>query len=515
MNPEDDRDWERQLAELPLGTGGFSVKTMKKVKERIAMRHRKPKRWVAVSAAALALAAALTVWSVRGGAGEWLNGRLSPEPSPSAADAAQEIRLKVQYWDSESFMQNIGRPFLIRNPSYRFETAYLQSWRSVGDYIRWVRQERPDVLQIPLAYVDDLARAGLLLPLDDRIARDGYDLGGLYEPVVRILREAGAGKLYGLAPHFNTYALFYNRTLFEQNGVPLPQDGMTWDDVLRTAARFGGRSADGKPVYGLSFGGAYYGQSATPFTGIEAIGATQGLQLLDAAGKRATAGTAAWRGIWEKVLPGYKDGWIANESRPPIQGSVLMTDLYKTDPFLTGRTAMTVRSGSYLGDILQAADKIGFRDEWGVVSQPVDPAAPDRAARFDVEEIYAINAMSPNAEAAWKLLKYIMSAEQAQREERYIPYRQMHTRQSGWPEDYRSKATVFYRLSPDPAAVVGEAEREDLPGYRGKLSAIEEAGGKLSASAAAGELPLDRALAELQRQAEAAVETGASAGVNP
>lgn len=272
-------DWERELSEMPLGFGGFSTQTMKKVKERIAvMERRKSRRQLAV---ALAVLASLTVLGVvfRDRWTGWLSPR--PESDPAWLQAAEEmVTLRVDFYDGPSFYTQYGDAFVIRHPSVGFETVASDAGpnrvTTPEEYARWVRENRIDLLRMPISYIDDLSRAGLLLPLDSLVERDHFDLGALYEPVVRAIREAGAGTLYGLAPMFSAYALYYNKSLFERHGVPLPADGMTWDDVLRTAARFAGLAADGQPVYGLSFGEGW--RPSTANRALEA-GLHQGLQI--------------------------------------------------------------------------------------------------------------------------------------------------------------------------------------------------------------------------------------------
>jgi len=70
---------------------------------------------------------------------------------------------------------------------------------------------------------------------------------------LKMLRERGVGgKLYGLAPTFNSKALFYNVDLFGEYGIDPPTDSMSWEEVLNLARRF---PKDGDPetkAYGLT-----------------------------------------------------------------------------------------------------------------------------------------------------------------------------------------------------------------------------------------------------------------------
>jgi ABC-type glycerol-3-phosphate transport system substrate-binding protein len=61
------------------------------------------------------------------------------------------------------------------------------------------------------------------------------------------------GHIWGLPVEAGTYVIFYNRAMFEQAGVPLPQAGWTWNDLLDRAKRLT-RDVAGTPVVGYGQG---------------------------------------------------------------------------------------------------------------------------------------------------------------------------------------------------------------------------------------------------------------------
>lgn len=58
------------------------------------------------------------------------------------------------------------------------------------------------------------------------------------------------GKPYGLPLFAQTLVTYYNIDLFNQYGVPLPKDGMTWDEAIEIGRRMT-RSEQGKQMIGL------------------------------------------------------------------------------------------------------------------------------------------------------------------------------------------------------------------------------------------------------------------------
>ncbi|MDG0794444.1 extracellular solute-binding protein [Cohnella ginsengisoli] len=95
-------------------------------------------------------------------------------------------------------------------------------------------------MQVPLAYLPELSAAGLLKPLDAWMKRDKVSDDSWQSAVKQTLREAGGGQLYGYAPEFTGHALYYNRKLFREYGIPEPTEGMTWEEVMNLAIKFDG-----------------------------------------------------------------------------------------------------------------------------------------------------------------------------------------------------------------------------------------------------------------------------------
>ncbi|MFS0726851.1 ABC transporter substrate-binding protein [Paenibacillus sp. 1P07SE] len=183
-----------------------------------------------------------------------LNELLFGNPVPTIAAVIEEdhlaeegeLALRVQASQYNNFMTTFGKPFIIRHPSVRIELVTEPSQiQTLEEFRLWVEQEQPDIYSIPLPYYAALAAEGELQPLDAWIKRDGLDMEAFHEPVIRLLRETGGGQIYGLTPEFAANGIYINKALFEQHGVPLPTDGMTWEELLHTAARFNGTGVTG------------------------------------------------------------------------------------------------------------------------------------------------------------------------------------------------------------------------------------------------------------------------------
>ena len=96
----------------------------------------------------------------------------------------------------------------------------------------------PDVFWTTLAYFDYYADGGALLPLDDQIEEAGLDMSNYIPAIDRGLQVRRHRRT--ACPRTSTrFGLFYNKTLFDDAGVELPDDSWTWEDVDR-----GGPGAD-------------------------------------------------------------------------------------------------------------------------------------------------------------------------------------------------------------------------------------------------------------------------------
>lgn len=86
----------------------------------------------------------------------------------------------------------------------------------------------PDLLMLDNPDLQQIAQTGALTPLDQY----GIDAGGFADGI----RSAGTygGKVYGLAPAVSTVALFYNKDMLAEAGVPVPK---TWEDLKQAAAK--------------------------------------------------------------------------------------------------------------------------------------------------------------------------------------------------------------------------------------------------------------------------------------
>lgn len=368
-----------------------------------------------------------------------LAGCTSPSPQggskQTALDPDVPVTLKVAYLNEQIFYQSYGNVFNAKYPNVQFEIIPTMEIGHSGDPVQamldLMNEHQPDIVVLTTQQYEVLAAEGRLSELDAIIQQTGFDLENMVEGVVELLRDAGGGKLYGLSPTFNTNALYYNKDLFAQYGVPEPTDFMTWEEVLQLAARFPTEGDDDSRIYGFS--SSLFVQDA--FELIRDIASAKGLQYLNADATELTMNEPEWKEIFREVVEGYRAKTIYKPKLPEQQsGGGFM---FSSDSMLfnQGRAAMmvdnsttmnmmggggfsisAVSAGSESSVDSSAESSPPARNEpinWGVVTAPVDAATPDRTSTYTVSQVFAINADSPQSEQAWAFIQYVHSNEAA------------------------------------------------------------------------------------------------------
>lgn len=244
----------------------------------------------------------------------------------------------------------------------------------------------PDLLQIGDDAVPRFVDAGAFIPLDDYITNGEHPLDtSIYLPGVL---EPGRwnGKQYLLPKDFSPLAVYYNKKLFDEAGVPYPQDGWTWQEFLDTAKQLTKTDAAGKVTqWGVQLPGPWT-------TGFEYWVSAAGGKLISEDGSTFT---------------GYMDS-------PEVQEAVqFYADLYNKEKvaplpadmnsfgggnteFENGTAAMRI-----FGRWPQAGLRQNPNIDLGVVGMPVG----EQRANVLFWGGFGISALSQDKEATWRFLR--------------------------------------------------------------------------------------------------------------
>ncbi|MEE4543129.1 extracellular solute-binding protein [Streptomyces sp. V4-01] len=92
----------------------------------------------------------------------------------------------------------------------------------------------PDLVYEDTATINSDVAGGYLRPLDPYLS-SWADWSQYAAPSKAAMKYAEDGKTYGVPDNTDTRGIWYNKTVFQQAGIPVPWQPKTWDDVLAAA----------------------------------------------------------------------------------------------------------------------------------------------------------------------------------------------------------------------------------------------------------------------------------------
>ena len=243
----------------------------------------------------------------------------------------------------------------------------------------------PDLLYInEWCYV--FANKGVLEPLDGFIEAEGFDTSVYPESLLEPLRYED--KLYCLPQEISPYVIYYNKTMFEENNVPLPTDDWTQEEFYAAAKAL---TNPEKKVYGfrqpgnwadqvlnwLTRAGVDFDISGTEQKGLETPEALDCLNFL------------YQMVVEDKVSPNPAD----------------LTAMGKASDTMFQNQQVAMHSAGLWMLPQYKADPMDF--EWDVVRCPMWKNQRVKAGVLN----FGISSDSKNKEAAWDLLKFMCGPE--------------------------------------------------------------------------------------------------------
>jgi ABC-type glycerol-3-phosphate transport system substrate-binding protein len=99
-------------------------------------------------------------------------------------------------------------------------------------------------------FLNMLVRAGVVMDLTEEFAARGIDPKRNWPALMPYVELDGS--YYGLPDNTATPAIFYNKGIFDEEGIAYPQSGWTWEEMVALAERLTKRDKWGRPIrFGL------------------------------------------------------------------------------------------------------------------------------------------------------------------------------------------------------------------------------------------------------------------------
>lgn len=248
-----------------------------------------------------------------------------------------------------------------------------------------------DMVMIAGDFGGEYFKEGIFEPLDSYIERDGLQdawVDGVLDGL------SYNGSVYAAPNTFNAGFIFYNKTMFEENNVPLPTKEWTEADFLAAAqALTKGEGSD--KVWGIDLSSWWTYEL--------------GRNLYD--------GYQAWD--WET-------GTMTADTDVYKEGLQFLTDIYqkyKVSPtptmaadvggtFQTGKFAMTIGAA---WDMKSFNESIGDSFEWDIVTFPYNEKYGQWRSPLWTTAI-GISAETPYKDECWEYIKFMSASEEVQGE---------------------------------------------------------------------------------------------------
>jgi multiple sugar transport system substrate-binding protein len=214
----------------------------------------------------------------------------------------------------------------------------------------------PDVINVGDDYVRFFVDKGMYTPLDEIKRNTAFDasdfLPGLLEP------GQVNGRQYFLPMNYSTLALYYNKKLFDEAGVPYPTENWKWNDLLSAARKLTlDSNKDGIPEqWGIQM-------NANWENGFEFWVASAGGRLISEDGKKVVGYMDSPEAI--RALKFYADLYHKYRVAPPPVD--LQAWAGGNREFEDGTAAMVI-----FGRWTQSAYLMNPKIDFGITSPPMD-----------------------------------------------------------------------------------------------------------------------------------------------
>lgn len=152
---------------------------------------------------------------------------------------AEPVELTFGVWgDPEELkiLQELADSFHEENPNVTI-TVNVSDWDTYWDKLQTTLAagNPPDIFAMDAPLYPDYQSRDVLLNLQSYIDRDNFDLSGYYDTSLTCYETADG--YYGLPRDIQPSVMYYNKDMFDEAGVPYPDESWTWDDMIEAGKK--------------------------------------------------------------------------------------------------------------------------------------------------------------------------------------------------------------------------------------------------------------------------------------
>lgn len=301
--------------------------------------------------------------------------------------ASKPIVINYYDWDvpNQSFIDDFNR----EHPNIQVVVNIIPANAERTTKLDILAMSGGDMDVMPIADGDQFLRFenGMLAPLDDFITKDKFDMNASFGKYAE-WGIGSDGKYYGIPFRATQTMVWYNKTMFDQAGVPYPSDDWTYDEYIETSRKMAAWGKD-KGIYG-TYTHIYANEWAT---------------VAGQVGKWFTSDNQPniRDAAWIRALQIRK--MLDDEGTQMSFGQIKAVKAVINSTFLGGKTAM-ITAGSWLTRDMKNKEKFPFNFEVGVAYMPrFDESVTGKRSNFSCS-ILGIPAKSEHKAEAWEFIKY-------------------------------------------------------------------------------------------------------------
>lgn len=312
-------------------------------------------------------------------------------------DTAEQVTLKWAIWDKEStaYWQALADEYEATHQNVTIDMVDLGS----QDYMTVLATELSgsgsdfDVVTIKdVPGYATLVQKKAILPLDDYIKADGIDLTKYADVTDQVTVD---GSLYELPFRNDFWVLFYNKDIFDAEGVAYPTNDMTFEEYDALARKLT-KTDFGNQVYGAHY---HTWRSAVQLFGV-----------LDGKHTILDGEYGFFKDYYDMVLNQEKDGVCRKYTDLKTEG------LHYSAAFSGGDVAM-MNMGSWFIATLISNLKSGEYDSslcgnWGIVKYPHAEGVEPGSTLGTITGL-AVTTATDTPDAAWEFVKWVSGEEGA------------------------------------------------------------------------------------------------------
>ncbi|MEN3043179.1 MAG: ABC transporter substrate-binding protein [Fervidobacterium sp.] len=239
----------------------------------------------------------------------------------------------------------------------------------------------PDIFYVDVYVFEELARANVLLPLDTYVKKDNFDLNDFYTSLIDAFKYQN--RLYGIAKDFSTLALWFNKEIFDKYKVPYLTNDETWDTFLNKLLQLK------KAGYDTPLGLAPDFNRVIPF-------------IISFGGRlvKPDLSTALGEPNSKKAIQFYIDLVVKHKvaKEPSALGSGWLGEAIATEK------CAVVMEGPWTIGFMKGSFPDTFK-KMGIVEMPKGI----KKATMIYTVAWSINRATPNKDAAWEVLKFLVT----------------------------------------------------------------------------------------------------------